>query len=131
MASSPVSTAGEKTEIASWCETNLGWNPGGGVVSRQIALTSAKLNVWKEVPRLISSGRPEVIVSRNRFSGLFLQLPKKLDDLSPVSLQRSLSLSLQPFLRLDFDFSRPETAESESTKDMDKDLRRDSQILTE
>jgi hypothetical protein len=48
--------------MASWCETNLGWNPGGGVVSRRIVLPSAKLNVWKEVPRQISSGGPEVIV---------------------------------------------------------------------
>jgi hypothetical protein len=32
---------------------------------------------------------------------------------------------------LDFDFSRPEPEESEPTKDMDKDLRWDSQILTD
>jgi hypothetical protein len=51
--------------------------------------------------------------------------------LSSVSLRRSLSLSLQPFLCLDFDLSRPEPEESEPTKDIDKDLRRDSQILTE
>jgi hypothetical protein len=51
--------------------------------------------------------------------------------LSSISLRRSLSLSLRPFLCLDFDLSQPEPEESEPTKDRDKDLRRDSQILTE
>jgi hypothetical protein len=53
------------------------------------------------------------------------------DLVYPPSLHDDPCPSLRPFLCLDFDFSRPKPEEFEPTKDMDKDLRRDSQILTE
>jgi hypothetical protein len=44
-----------------WCTINLGWKPGGGVVSRRIVFpVMGTLDVWKEVLRPTSSGTQEV-----------------------------------------------------------------------
>jgi hypothetical protein len=50
MASFPVFPARGKLEMASWCNTKLGWKPGGGVISRQIVLPIlATVIIWREV----------------------------------------------------------------------------------
>jgi hypothetical protein len=58
----PVSPAGEKPEEDSWKVINLGFKPGGGVVSKRIVFpVKGTLNVWGEVLRPASSGAPEVV----------------------------------------------------------------------
>jgi hypothetical protein len=58
----------------------------------------------------------------------FLSVAISRASVSAVSRRRSLSFSLR---HLDLDFSRSEPQESNHTKDIERDWRRDSQILIE